>query len=267
MLNFAPEYRPGLANFIEMILGKEDAVRAFQQAFGKTPAVVLQDLDNYLHSAGFQGVRFRASKFDVAKVAAQPVAEVDSGLALADLRLAIGKVDDARLAYRKMEAAHPDNVAVRIALGQFASRTEEYASARRLFEGAIEAGAQDARLFYDYAMVLRQLNQPEALVVQNLVRAVALDDRFFDAQNFLGYLHLRGERYAEAILHLKRASELQPGKAPVWENLALAYHRAGDKEKARAAARSGRKVASGPEEAARIDAMIDMIESDADKIV
>jgi Flp pilus assembly protein TadD len=267
MLNFAPEYRPGLANFIEMILGGEDAARAFQQAFGKTPAAVLQDLDTYLHSARFEGVRFRASKFDVAKVPAQPVDDVDSELMLADLRLAIGRMDEARVAYRKLEATHPDSLAVRIALGQFASRTEDYVAARRLFESAIDAGAKNAQLFYDYAMVLRQLNQPDALVVQNLVQAVALDDRFFDAQNFLGYLHLRGERYPEAILHLKRASELQPGKASVWENLALAYHRSGDKVKARAAARSGRKVASGPEEAARLDAMIDLIESDADKIV
>ena len=216
--------------------------------------MVLQDLNTYLHSARFEGVRFRASKFDVGKVPAQPVDEVDSELALADLRLAIGKVDEARLAYRKLEATHPDSLAVRIALGQFASRTEDYVAARRLFESVIDAGAKNAELFYDYAMVLRQLNQPEALVVQNLRQAVALDDRFFDAQNFLGYLHLRGERYAEAILHLKLASELQPGKASVWENLALAYHRSGDKEKARAAARSGRKVASGPEEAARLDA-------------
>jgi Flp pilus assembly protein TadD len=267
MLNFAPEYRPGLANFIEMILGGEDPVRAFQQAFGKGPTVVLQDLKAYLHNNRFEGVRFRAAKFDVAKVPEETVDNVDTQLALADLLLAIGKVDDARLAYRKLEISHPDSVPVRIALGQFASRTEDYMAARRLFEGAIDGGGNEPQLFYDYAMVLRQLNEPEPAITQNLARAVALDDRFFDAHNFLGYLHLRGERYAEAILHLKRAAELEPGRASVWENLAFAYHRSGDKPKARAAARSGRKVASGPEEAARLDAMIDLIESDADQIV
>ena len=267
MLNFAPEYRPGLANFIEMILGGEDPVRAFQQAFGKSPGVVMQDLKAYLHGSRFEGVRFRASKFDVAKVPAQPVEEVESQLALADLLLGVGKLDEARWTYRKLEATYPDSVPVRIALGQFASRSEDYVSARRLFESSIDAGAQEARLFYDYAMVLRQLNQPEALVTQHLARAAALDDTFFDAYNFLGYLDLRGERYEEAIQHLKRAAELQPGRASVWENLALAYHKSGDKAKAREAARSGRKVASGPEEAARLDAMIDLIESDADKIV
>ena len=210
MLNFAPEYRAGLANFIEMILGGEDPVRAFQQAYGKGPAVVLQDLKAYLRNSRFEGVRFRASKFDVTQVPAQPVDEVESELGLADLLLAIGRVDDARLAYRKLEKMYPDNLSVRIALGEFASRTEDYVGSRRLFESAIDAGAGNAQLFYDYAMVLRQLNQPDALVIENLMRAVAVDDGFFDAHNFLGYLHLRHERFGEAVLHLKRAAELQP---------------------------------------------------------
>jgi predicted Zn-dependent protease len=267
MLNFAPEYRPGLANFIEMILGGEDAGRSFQQAFGKGPGVVLQDLHAYLHNNRFQGVRFRASKFDVAKVPAQPMPEVESQLALADLLLAIGKVEDARQLYRKLESAHPDSIPVRVALGQFAARTEDYVAARRLFESAIDAGCRNPQLFYDYAMVLRQLNQPDSLIAQNLEQAVTLDDRHFDAHNFLGYMFLRAGRYNDAIVHLKRATELQPGKAPVWENLALAYHKSGNNEQAREAARAGRKVASGPEEAVRMDATIDLIESDADKIL
>ena len=267
MLNFAPEYRPGLQNFLEMILSGADAVRSFQQAFGKSEALVLQDLTAYLRSTRFEGVRFRASKFDVGKVPAESYTTVDTQLALADLLLAIGKPDEARMRYGSLEALYPDDTAVRVALGQFALRTDDFIAARRFFESAIQAGSADARLFYDYAMVLRQIKQPEALVVQNLLRAVSIDERFFDAHQFLGYLYLRDESYAAAIRHLGLATELQPNRATVWENLALAFHKAGDKPRAKSAARAGRKVASGPEEAARLDAMIDLIESDADKIV
>lgn len=267
MLNFAPEYRPGLANFIQLILGGEEASRSFQQAFGKSAAVVLQDLKNYVRNARFEGLRFRATKFDAGKVSANPVAEVDSQLALADLLLAIGKMDNARMLYGQLEARYPGHPAVRLALGQFALRTDDFLGARRFFESAIEGGSRDPRLFYDYAMVLRELSQPEALVLQNLLRAISVDDGFFDAYQFAGYLYLKSGSYVEAIRLLKRATELQPGRASVWENLALAYHKAGDKPRARAAARAGRKAASGPEEGARLDALIDMIESDADKIV
>jgi Flp pilus assembly protein TadD len=267
MLNFSPEYRPGLANFIQLILAGQEASRSFQQAFGKSTTMVLQDLKVYLRSFRFEGVRFRASKFDVGKVPAEPVDAVEAQLAFADLLLAVGKTDDARMLYGRLEALHPDMPRVRVALGQFAFRTEDFPGARRLFESAINAGSQDAQLFYDYAMVLRQMSQPDELVMQNLLRALSLDDTFFDAHHFLGYLYLSADRYVDAIRTLKRATELQPGRASVWENLALAYHKAGDKPHAREAARTGRKVASGPEETARLDAMIDMIESDADKLV
>lgn len=267
MLNFAPEYRPGLANFLQMILTGEEPGRCFQQAFGKSPAMVLQNLKTYLHKARFEGVRFRASKFDPAKVPSEAVSSMDAQLALADLLLAIGKTADARALYGQLEAAYPESSAVQVALGQFAFRTDDFPGARRFFERALESGSTDPQLFYDYAMVLRQMKQPEALVVQNLGRAVALNDGFFEAHYFLGYLHLREGRLGEAIRHLERATELQPSRAAVWENLAIAYAKAGDKEMALAAARTGRKTASGPEEAARLDAVLDMIESDADKIV
>ena len=89
----------------------------------KARRLYVQDLKAYLRNSRFEGVRFRASKFDVSKVPAQPVDEVETELGLADLLLAIGRVDDARLAYRKLETMYPDNLAVRIALGEFASRT------------------------------------------------------------------------------------------------------------------------------------------------
>lgn len=267
MLNFAPEYRPGLPNFLEMILNGEDAGRSFQQAFGKSPAVILQDLRAYLQGARFEGVRFRASKFDAGRVVPESLSELAAQLALADLLLAVGKPDEARMLYGRLEASHGDDPRVRVALGQFAFRSEDFMGARKFFESAIAAGSSDARLFYDYAMVLRQSNEPSTLVIQNLSRAVSIDDKYFDAHQFLGYLYLREEGYAEAVRHLTRATELQPNRASVWENLALAYHRCGDKERAKSAARTGRKVASGPEEAARLEALIDLIETDADKIV
>ena len=267
MLNFAPEYRPGLANFIQLILTGSDPMRSFQQAFGKSGAVILQDLKAYLRNARFEGLRFRAPRFDAGKFPADPLPDVDAQVALADLLLAVGKTDEARAFYGRLEALYPDNPAVRVALGQFAFRTDDLAGARRIFESVINSGSQDPHLYYDYAMVLRQMNEPDELTMQNLQRATSLDAQFFDAHQFLGYLYLRAGRYAEAIQRLKHATELQSGRASVWENLALAYHKSGDKPRARSAAQAGRKAASTPEEAARLDAMIDMIESDADKIV
>ena len=267
MLNFAPEYQPGVANFMQMILSGQDAILAFRQAFGTTPAAVNEDLRTYLQAARFEGMRLKASRFDAGNIPAEPAPFVDVQLALADLMLAIGKPDDARLLYGRLEAAQPENHHVLLALGQYAMRTEDYRGARRFFERAIQAGSESPRLYFEYAMLLREAQEPESLVVQHLTRAVTLDDTFFEGHNFLGYLHLSAARYPEAIRHLKRASELQPARASVWENLALAFHKSGNKPLAEAAARSGRKAANGPEDAARLDALMELIDTDADRIV
>jgi Flp pilus assembly protein TadD len=192
---------------------------------------------------------------------------VSARLALADLQATIGKLEDARLSYGRLESMHPENADVLHALGQFAGRMEDFQGARQYLDRAIRSGRSSAEVFYDYAVVLRRLKEPEALVVENLTRAVTLDDRFFEGHSFLGYLHLQAERFAPAVRHLQRAAELQPARVSVWENLAVAHHKAGDKDNARAAAKAARRLASGPEEVARIDALLDLIESDADKIV
>jgi Flp pilus assembly protein TadD len=195
------------------------------------------------------------------------VTPVATQLALADLLATIGKVDDARLAYGKLEIAYPDNADVLLALGQFAIRLEDFPGARRFLDRAIRVGTASARVFYDYAVVLRNMNEPDAVVVENLTRSVTLDDKFFEGHHYLGFVHLQAERLAPAVVHLKRAAELQPGRISVWENLAVAYQKAGQKDAARSAAKAALRLASIPEETARINALLDLIESDADNIV
>jgi tetratricopeptide (TPR) repeat protein len=93
-----------------------------------------------------------------------------------------------------------------------------------------------------------------------LKEAVALDSRLFDAHHLLGHIALRQELYAESIAAFEAAIELQPGRAALWEYLALAYQGSGERQRAIEAANTARKFASGPEEAARIEATIRQIE-------
>ena len=60
MLNFAPEYRPGLANFIQLIWQARIPGVRFNRRSAKVPAVVLQDLKVYVRNIRFEGLRFRA---------------------------------------------------------------------------------------------------------------------------------------------------------------------------------------------------------------
>ena len=168
MLNFAPEYRTGVANFVELILAGEDTVGAFRQAFGKTPAAIGHDLKAYLARGRFEGLRFRTTKLDVGSLVAEPVRAVTARLALADLLTSINKLDEARLEYGRLEATNPEDVDVLVALGQFAVRSDDFGGARLYLERALQAGRATAELFYDYAVVLRRLNEPEAIVINKL---------------------------------------------------------------------------------------------------
>jgi Flp pilus assembly protein TadD len=262
MLNFSPEYQPGVTNFLEMVLAGEPHQAAFQRAFGKTQSDVLNDLARYIRQDRFVGVRVRGARVDnIRKTPAEAVQPVSASLLLADLLVSIGKDDRAESIYARLAADYPTMPEVQIALGDAALRKNRDVDARRHYERAIELGSSSGRLHYDYAMLLRETGSPGEQVLRHLRESVRLDPKLFEAHHFLGYLSLREERFAEAIQHLRSAAELQPQRAAVWENLALAYHYSGSREKARAAARTARRVASNREEIERAEATLNLIES------
>jgi uncharacterized protein HemY len=67
-------------------------------------------------------------------------------------------------------------------------------------------------------------------------RAVALDPGLADALNTLGVVQYRAGRYAEAIETLKRSLTAGQGHSDAWDLffLAMAHHRLGHREQARA---------------------------------
>ena len=65
MLNFSPEYQPGVMNFLEMILAGESHQAAFERAFGKTQGDVLRDLARYIRQDRFVGMRVRSRRVEI----------------------------------------------------------------------------------------------------------------------------------------------------------------------------------------------------------
>lgn len=268
MLNFSPEYQPGLPNFLEMLLTGEDPSRAFQQAFGKTIQQVTADLSSYFRQDRFAGVRFKTPRFEsVGKMAGQPVEPVDAGLLLVDLLLAVSKEREADGRLEKIAEQYPDNPAVQASLGDMALRHGNDDLARQRYERAMQAGNRSGRLRYDYGMLLRELKHPDTEVIARMQEAVELDPQLFDAFFYLGYLHLSAKRYPEAVRYFSRATELQPYSVAVWEYLALCHHHAGERDRARAAAVKARRNASSAEDIDRTESTLRLVESAPDSIV
>ena len=268
MLNFSPDYRTGMPNFLSMLLGGEEPGRAFQQAFGKSLRAVREDLASYLRQDRFEGVRFEAAKLQATgRVPVEPIGDVDAELVLADLLIAIGRGEQAEASLQKLAAAHPERADLQEALGDAAVRRDEDERARRHYERAMELGSRSGRLRYDYAVLLRDLKAPPERVIESLVEAIALDPKLFDARYLLGYMLLDRGKHADAIEQLRAATELRPFRCAVWEHLALAYHQAGQKKEAVTAAQRARKLAATPEDISRTEATLNLVQSDTDSIV
>lgn len=262
MLNFSPHYQKGLANFLSMILKGEGHARSFEQAFGKSLSDVSADLLSYIQRDRYTGVAVAIPKLaDSVKIPHKELAPDEVGLLQAGLLLAIDRSEQAEAIYNRLLAEHPRSPGVHAALGNLNVRNNRDEVARRYFERAIELGDRTGHVRLDYAMLLRELGTPEEKLIPILQEALSLEPALFEAHHVLGYLQLKLNRLPDAIATLKAAAALRPEGAAIWEYLALAYHRSGAREEALAAAKTARKHASSPEEAARIDATVALIES------
>jgi len=120
-----------------------------------------------------------------------------------------------------------------------------------LYAGNPQAAARDARegigKGYEHPVLLAILGESlirsgarpgdadfsEAQAV--LEKSVAMNSRNPSAQVSLGNLYLMADRPADAIAHLERARQLEPGNPAVYAGLARAYQRRGDAEQAQQA--------------------------------
>lgn len=268
MLNFSPEYQPGMPNFLSMLFSGEDPARSLQQAFGKSPAAVLHDLGNYLRRDRFAGVRFPAAKLAGGqKPVTESVSEVEAEIAMAELLLALHRPDKAEALLEKQVALHPAHPGLHTSLAETAVQKKQDERARRHYQQAMELGSRSGRLRYDYALLLRELKAPESEIQSKLREAVDLEPGLFDARYLLGYTLLKSNEPAGAIAHLKAAAELQPLNWAVWEHLALAHHYAGQRNEALTAAQRARKTASTPEQIERAESTLKLVETLTDAIV
>lgn len=268
MLNFAPEYQPGLANFIGMVLNGEDQARAFQQSFGKSLATATSNLSAYIRQNRFSGIRFPLPKMETtAKAPVEPLSASSAALLQAELLLSIRKDVEAESIYARELEKQPDLPDIHAAMGDLALRRNQDEVAIRRYQHAIELGSKSGRVRLELAMLLRENAETSARVIPLLQEAIQLDPQLSEAHQLLGFTFLRHHKYPEAVQAFRHTLDLQPGRASTWEELALAYYGLGDRQKALEAAQNARRLASTPEESSRIDATIQLIEQGSDKTV
>jgi hypothetical protein len=173
MLVLSPAYRPHFEKFLQSIAAGVPAGNAMWQVYAKTTAQVQKDLQQYM-----RGSQFMAMVFDVRleKSAEEPdvalAAGIESGTVLADLLALTDKKEPAREAYEGLAKEFPKSWEPEAGLAELTWRMRKPEEARTHFARAVELGSTDPRIYFDYAMLLREGKESNGAAIIPLKRAV-----------------------------------------------------------------------------------------------
>ncbi len=214
--------------------------RLFAAAFGAGPAALEAELRPYVQKYGFYAARLPLRPEANLAMTARPIPWPETLSRLGDL---LGHLSDDHLAlaaehFRAALAAQPAPAVQALALaglGQLAERAGKEEEARALYERAAPLAPADPTVQYLLARSL--LADPGADSLRRarsaLQTVVATSPDFGEAWASLGYTWQAEESLGpEAVTSLEAAHRLLPFRMDVAHNLAVAYARTGQEEKA-----------------------------------
>ncbi len=250
MLYLSDDYWRKFNEFLALVKADTSQGATFQKVYGKSMGEVKRDLEQYL-----RGTRFNAAiaNVNLEKADESPdvraVTRLESGLALADLLAVTRKREDAKAAYETLARENPRDSEIEIAWARLAWMNRDDDEMKRHFAKAIELGTTNGKVYFDYAMMLREGGAQEPEISALLRKAAELKPDLVEAHYMLGFYASNAGRFGEAVVHLQQVKKLEKGQAyPYFRTLAYAYYRLGRPEEAKKYAESAVKVATEPKD-------------------
>ncbi len=264
MLLAMPPYRERTPHWFEMLTEGVAPAEAFRRAYQQDLSQALAALAQYVRRGAWPTVEYAWDPPAPADVHVEKLSEDQARLALLGLELALGawevtERELARLAHRRRDSPRVETARALLALSR-----KQYGAAKAHFDRAIRLGSQDARVWLEYAMLLKETGAPREQVQQRLEKAVQLNPRYAEAWFLLGLEAVAEGRHADAARAFEQAVRVLPRQSSFWHALALAYHRSGRAEEARRAARHALRAARTPQERQMAEAAIRLVEKPSD---
>ncbi|MEI9976225.1 MAG: hypothetical protein WDO73_31775 [Ignavibacteriota bacterium] len=249
MINLDAGYHPHLAALLDA-LKTADSATAFRIAYGKSVAQVQADLLEYAHRETLHGVAFQApleTSVEAPKI--ETHAAMPARLAIADMLSEYpGKLSQATAMYAELARDYPQRWEVQAALGRFEWRERRNSQAVVHFAHAAALGANDPRMFLDYASALSVTSQPEE-AIKALRTAIHFDGSLKEAHYDLGLALLRTSAWRDAMYELQLARPVKAQQAArYFYGMAYSAYRLGDAIAARNYVEQGRIYTKVPEE-------------------
>jgi len=263
MLYLSAEYKDNFGKFVMALNNGRNASEACRIAFGRSADAVFADLHKYFERKKIYGTVFetRIGHSD-AEIASAAVPEFDSRLALADLLVAVGKRDEAKTEYARLEKEQPDRADLAQSIGNLALLSRDAKTAREYFAKAYDAGNADPQLCFDLAMLERDAKQPPAKIIPILERSLRSKPGFTAAQVQLGMTRLEARDFDGAVSTLMAIPKITAQFAPaVYCGLGYARVQNGDLEGALRDMQTCRQWAKTDADTSRADRIQNLIEA------
>jgi len=250
MLYLSPKFAPYMPAFVEAIdSAKVSPERAFEDAFGMTIGKALGEAQAYIRQPLLPSGRIARPNDDPESpiAEAQAVDAVEIARVQAELLLDSGRRDEAAIKYRAIaKTKSPASIAAQA----FWSLSEnDIPAATRFFEKALENPQADARLVFEYAMLLRESGTASrARVSELLERTIRLNPLHPEAHFLLGIRATDEKRFIEAVERLREAVAVLPRQSSFWHALGFAYSKTGNQAEARNAAHKAIRIAGSEQE-------------------
>lgn len=260
MLMGSPDYRPQYDELSGDLLAGAPPAQAFQKVYGKSLDQVHKELRSYFDSGSIYhlDVDLKLEKSALEPVVEQ-VAELETGLVLGQiLALNRDKREEASRRYEELAAAYPDDPRPHESMGYMSYYERDREGAVMHFGRAVERGAGNPQMYYDYAAMLNG-GEHAARRIELLERAIELRPEYEDAQRLLGFLFLDAREYDKALARLHRVRRVGTrGEAmQLYRGRAYAYYSLERFDDAKKAAQIALKYADAPDDVNRLNQMIE----------
>jgi Flp pilus assembly protein TadD len=250
MLYLSPQFSSKVSNFVEwMDAARIPPEQAFEKAFGVSLDVALGQTRSYIQQAALPTARVARpdDEPDVPISAPQVVDDVEIAMVQAELLLDAGRRDQAMKKFQTV--AKSQSKASLTAQAFFALAQNEMAKARSLFEKLTEDPQADARVVFEYAMLLRETRSTSRQRVTELLeRTLRQNPTHPEAHFLLGVRATDERRYGDAVEHLREAAALLPRQSSFWHALGYAQSKLGQRRDAENAAVKALRIAETEQE-------------------
>jgi eukaryotic-like serine/threonine-protein kinase len=156
----------------------------------------------------------------------------DAIISLARSYESAGRIADAEAAFRKAIALRPDSWDGYNQLGAFLFDHQRYDDAVAQYRHAIELTPDNAALYLNLGAVYLNMGDKHYAEAEQMLRKSLALEPSYPAYTNIGALYNQQQKYAEAADALEKALRLNDKDYVVWNDLAFAYERLKDKERA-----------------------------------